>query len=327
MSRLISALIGIIIAALVAVFPRLRLRLGAREILVGNRHDPDTMAGINVTRYQGTANGNARPLSELRTSLPIALVTDFAGTTYVASDTGNQVLVYSQGAMGNDPPVRNIQGPNTGIYHPYGLALDGADNLYVAEEGGASVQSAILKFAPGADGDVVPIARIPSTLAPPGATGAANTQLSEATGVAVDRSGLIYVVDRLGDSLLIFDAGATGDVAPLEVITSGLSSPQQVALDYEGNVYVSNRGTPSIVIYAAQPTSNSAPMRTIMSSDLGDPYGLAVDGRGQIYVANTSHDSVSVFAEGASGNVPAIRRIQGPATRLKQPLALAIRLF
>jgi sugar lactone lactonase YvrE len=328
MFRLISALVGIIVAALVVVFPRLRLRLSAREIIVGNHgYDPDTMVGINVARYQGTATGNAPPLSELRTNHPTALVTDFAGTTYVASDTGSQVSVYSQGATGNDPRLRNLQGPNTGIYHPLGLALDGAGNLYVAEGGGGNIPSAVLKFAPGADGDVAPIARIPSILPPGGATAATNTQLSEARGVAVDRSGRIYVVDRLGDRLLIFDAGASGDVAPLEVVTTGLSSPQQVVLDYDENVYVSNRGTPSIVTYAERPTSSAVPVRTIMSSDLGDPYGLAVDGRGQIYIANTSHDSVTVFAEGASGNVAAIRKIQGPATRLKQPLALAIRLF
>jgi hypothetical protein len=215
------------------------------------------------------------------------------------------------------------------------LALDGQGNLYVAERGGPTNQSAVLKFAPGADGDVAPIAVIPSRMAVPGEVAAVNTGLDIASGVVVDSyDDALYVVtcpefQRGGDSkLLRFDANANGDVAPIAEITTGLSEPQQVSLGPDGSIYVANRGsTPSVTVHAPSPMADVAPIRTITSVELVAPFGIAVDSAEKVFVAEPDQESVLVFGTGQSGNVAPLRKIQGPTTGLSDPQGIAVRMI
>lgn len=335
-------LTGVIIGALGAVAtalyvlrrrPPTALRLPALEIFAGN-HRAGPSGHATVASFPGAANGNVAPSSELFVNNPTAVVRDRQGNIYVASDTENQVQVYAPGTAGAAPRLRNIQGPNTGLHRPTGLAIDHQGNLYVAERGGPTNASAVLKFAAEADGDVAPIGVIPSRMAVPGGTAAVNTRLDIASGVAIDYDGSIYVVtcpeqQRRGDSkLLRFDPGASGDVAPRTEVTTGLDEPQQVALGADGSIYITNRGAaPCITVHAAEPTTNAAPLRTITSADLAGPFGIALDTAGRIFVAEAGQQSVLVFDAGASGNVAPLRKIQGPATGLSQPTAVAVRLL
>lgn len=176
---------------------------------------------ITVARFLGDAEGDVAPTSELYVNHALAVARDRRGNIYVASDTGNQVRVYAPATVGTAPaPLRTIQGPNTKLHGPSGLAVDSQGNLYVAERGGPANASAVLKFAPKADGDVAPIAVIPSRMPPPGETAAVNTGLDIASGVALDYDNSIYVVtcpelQRPGESkLLRFNPGANGAWRP-----------------------------------------------------------------------------------------------------------------
>lgn len=313
---------------------RFFLRLPAIEIFVGN-HRVGPSGRVSVARFPGAANGDVPPSSEFFVNPATAVARDRNGNIYAASDTGNQVQVYAPGTTGLGPRLRNIQGAATKLHRPTGLAFDGQGNLYVAERGGPTNQSALLKFAPGADGDVAPIAVIPSRMAVPGEVAAVNTGLDIASGVVVDYfDGSIYVVtcpevQRGGDSkLLRFDANADGDVAPAAEITTGLSEPQQVSLGGDGSIYITNRGaTPSVTVHAASPVADVAPTRTITSADLVEPFGVAVDSADKIFVAEPGQHSVLVFDTGASGNVAPLRKIQGPTTGLSHPLGIAVRMI
>jgi hypothetical protein len=189
-------------------------------------------------------------------------------------------------------------------------------------------------LAPAADGNVAPIAVIPSRTPPPGETAAVNTGLDIASGVALDYDGSIYVVtcpevQRPGESkLLRFNPDANGDVAPVAEITMGLSEPQQVALTIDGSIYVTNGGAnPSITFHAPEPSADVAPVRTITSADLVEPRGIALDSANRIFIAEPGQNSVLVFDAAASGNVPPLRRIQGPNTGLNAPTGIAVRVL
>ena len=124
---------------------------------------------ITVARFPGDAAGDVAPTSELIGNHALAVARDRYGNIYVASDTGNQVRVYDPATVGTAPaPLRTLQGLDTKLHRPSGLAVDSQGNLYVAERGGPENASAVLKFAPGADGNVAPIAVIPSRMPPPG---------------------------------------------------------------------------------------------------------------------------------------------------------------
>jgi sugar lactone lactonase YvrE len=336
----IAAIAGIVglLAALERLLrrgrPRRWLPLPAREIFVAN-HRVGASGRITVARFPGDADGDVAPTSELYVNNALAVARDWHGNIYVASDTGNQVRVYDPATVGTAPaPLRTIQGLDTKVHRPSGLAVDSQGNLYVAERGGVENASAVLKFAPGADGNVAPIAVIPSRTPPPGEIAAVNTGLDIASGVALDYDGSIYVVTcpELGrpseSKLLRFNPDANGDVAPVAEITMGLSEPQQVALTMDGSIYVTNRGAnPSITVHAPEPSADVAPVRTITSADLVEPCGIALDNADRIFIAEPGQNSVLVFDAAASGNVPPLRRIQGPNTGLNHPLGIAVRVL
>ena len=78
---------------------------------------------------------------------------------YVVNQPSNSITVYAAGASGNATPVATIAGGNTGLNTPTGIALDGAGNIYVANELGFSSNS-ITVYAAGASGNATPTATI-----------------------------------------------------------------------------------------------------------------------------------------------------------------------
>ncbi|MFY9884728.1 MAG: hypothetical protein WCB01_01245 [Candidatus Cybelea sp.] len=58
---------------------------------------------------------------------------------------------------------------------PWGITLDGSNNIYVANEGGPSAHGIVTVYAAGANGDVAPVNTISG----------ANTELAEPRGIAI----------------------------------------------------------------------------------------------------------------------------------------------
>ncbi len=173
----------------------------------------------------------------------------------------------------------------------------------------------VVVYAAGASGDVAPIRTIAG----------ANTVLSNATGIARDAAGNLYVTNPpltppSGGSVTVYAPGAVGNAAPIRTIAgegTGLDHPVGVALDTAGNVYVSN--TYTVTVYAPGASGNVAPIRTIeSSSQVG---GIALDTPGNLYVA--SRDVIRVYAT-ANGNATPIRTISGSNTGLGCPAGLGL---
>jgi sugar lactone lactonase YvrE len=165
------------------------------------------------------------------------------------------------------------------------------------------------------------------------------TDLSVPQGLALDGEGLLYVANRLGSTVTVYDARANGNTAPIRKISgenTGLGNPRGLALDGAGSLYVANHSVNgTVTVYAAGANGNVAPIRTISgpstglgagaSTGLPGPGGLAVDGAGTLYVADLAANSVMVYAPGANGNVAPIRTIRGANTRLNRPVMLLLR--
>src|SRR6266705_3129165 len=80
---------------------------------------------------------------------------------YVANLLGNSIAVYAAGASGNAAPTATIAGANTGLNAPFGIALDAAGNVYVANHDPNQVNSGrITVYAAGASGNATPTATI-----------------------------------------------------------------------------------------------------------------------------------------------------------------------
>jgi len=126
----------------------------------------------------------------------------------------------------------------------------------------------------------------------------------------------------LAPGVVVFAAGASGDVIPIRTIAgnhTALSNTAGIARDAAGNVYVANPplnpiGGGSIRVYAPEASGNAAPVRTITGDSTGlyNPGGIVLDRAGNVYVTNTY--TVTVYAPGASGNAVPIRTIESYST-------------
>ncbi len=234
---------------------------------------------------------------------------------YVANVDNYSVTVYAPGASGNATPTATIAGGNTGLNQPGGVALDGAGNIYVANELGFSSNS-ITVYAAGASGNATPTATIAG----------GNTGLSVPNGIAVDGAGRIYVTNFGNSSITVYAAGASGNATPTATIAggnTGLSAPFGIALDGAGNIYVASASFHSIVVYAAGANGNATPTATI-AVGTGSPFGIALDGAGNIYVTNRDNNTITVYAAGANGNATPTATIAGGNTGLAFPVGIAV---
>jgi sugar lactone lactonase YvrE len=238
---------------------------------------------------------------------------------YVGSNGTVSILVYAAGASGNASPTATIAGGNTGLTGTFGIALDGAGNIYVANAG---IPQSITVYAAGASGNATPTATIAG----------GNTGLNFPFGIALDGAGNIYVTNQGSNSITVYAAGASGNATPTATIAggnTGLNSPAGIALDGAGNIYVTNVSliSPySITVYAAGASGNATPTATIAGGNTGlsAPWGIARDGAGNLYVANGGSDSITVYAAGASGNVTPTATIAGGNTGLNVPFGIAL---
>src|ERR1017187_5625397 len=213
-------------------------------------------------------------------------------TPYSAS---SQILIYPTGISGNPAPTNVIVLPNS-ITAGH-VALDSSGNIYIVPP------TDVREYAATATGAATPIRLIPTN---------STTTLNVVSGLAVDSSGDIYVVNA-GVGIDIFSSTSNGSVPPTRIIPLGgattLTIPQHIAVDGSGNIYVSNLNSSAqftIVVFGPTANGNVAPDH-ILNQFAG---GLATDGLNDLYVLGFNAGSeISVFAPGASGNASPIRTL------------------
>jgi hypothetical protein len=272
----------------------------------------------SITEYAFNANGDVAPVRKIagsRTGMGQGLggiTVDATGTTYVSRVDGG-ILEYGAGANGNVRPIRAITGATSGPIFGFELAVDYANNLYVADGGDIKV------FAPGASGVATPLRDI---------FGPATT-IGFVEGVAVDRAGRLFAADFTNVAILVFAAGANGNVAPIARIAGSkttLAFPRYIGVSADGTMYVSDES--EIQIFAPGANGNVPPARAITFTSGTGPYGNVAVARerailGQFHVS--SNWSVDVYRAGLHGGPNPLRVIAGNKTQLSEPVGAAIR--
>ncbi len=129
-----------------------------------------------------------------------------------------------------DAPVAAFA-PNTGtvvstervaLNFPFQIALDGAGNIYDANDGGNLVK------IPAGGGTA-------SVVSPSGYTFG-----SEVTGVALDGAGNLFISDHLHSRIIVITPGGVASVLSISGLATALGYPTALAFDGAGNLYISD---------------------------------------------------------------------------------------
>lgn len=216
---------------------------------------------------------------------------------------------------------------------PFGVALDGAGNVYLAD-GGES--NRIRKI--GADGMVSTVAGGVEGFADgPGAA----AQFHTPSGIARDRAGNLYVADTGNNAIRkISPAGLVstlaGDGRPGERDGVGraarFNGPLGIALAGDGSLYVADTyndrirrvapdGTVSTVAGSGVPGYADGPA---LAAQLDTPCALAFDGAGALWIADTNNDAIRKL--GADGQLTTVARGDEHArdALMRRPMGLAL---
>jgi len=273
-----------------------------------------TVAGNGTSGYSG--DGGAATSAELYD--PEGVAVDASGNLYIADSQNSRIRRVTPGGI-----ITTVAGNGTYGYSgdggaatsaqlsfPYGVAVDSAGNLYVADAGCPCVR------------EVTPSGII-TTVAGNGTSGnsgdgvaATSAELSSPYGVAVDSTGNLYIADVGNNAIRKVSSGGiittvagngtsgySGDGAA--AISAQLSVPYGVALDAAGNLYISDEGNSrirkistggTITTVAGNGTSGDGGPAT--GAQLWTPFDEALDAAGNLYISDSGNSRVRKVTPG-----------------------------
>jgi uncharacterized protein (TIGR03437 family) len=297
-----------------------------------------TVAGNGTTGFSGD-NG---PALSAQLSGPTGVAVDSAGNLYIADTNNFRIRKVSNGVTstvagngtygfsGDNGPATSAQ-----LQNPWGVAVDSAGSLYIADYG------CIRKVS---NGVITTVAGGGPSLGDNGP--ATSAQLFVPIAVAVDSAGNLYIADGPDNRIRKVTSGVittvagngmggfSGDTGP--ATGAQLSGPTGVAVDSAGNLYIADSGnnrirkvTNRVINTVAGGGASPGDTGPPTSVRLNSPAGVAADSAGNVYIADSSRIrkvSDGVITTVAGGGVLGFNGDNGPATsaQLDFPYGVAV---
>jgi sugar lactone lactonase YvrE len=250
------------------------------------------------------------PRAVARFNLPGAVTLDAAGTLYI-SDSGNHTVrkITPDGMVSTLAGLPGTAGFADGLgsaarfAHPKGITVDGAGDVYVADNG----NNIIRKVSP--QGAVTTFAGQPGVVGSHDGVGTA-AQFDGPWGLATDSAGNLYVAEWGNYTVRkITPAAAVTTVAGQPGITGSADGNVSTALFYQltaltldtsGNIYVADYGNGAVRKIAGTTVTTLARPRSTVTTACGDaamfcrPSGVVVNAAG-VYVSEDTRSIVDLL--------------------------------
>jgi DNA-binding beta-propeller fold protein YncE len=271
-----------------------------REVFAVNNDIEDTMLVLPCE-----AKGNVRP------SRLLSVPHQAWGLAYsparqemaVSVEMHNGIVFYRLNADGVDAPLRSMQGPNTGLADPHGIAWDETHN----------------EIAVANHGNFRGLAK--------------NTGSGCTPSIALSDDA--EVGQYLPPSITVYPANAKGDQKPSRTIQGSktqLDWPMGLAMDPVHNeIAIVNNGDNSVLFYRRTDSGDVAPVRAIRGprTRINRPMGLAIDTKhDEVWVANFADHTALAFNRSDNGDQTPKRIIRNapagtPSAGFGNPMAMA----
>ncbi|MBI3414614.1 MAG: hypothetical protein HY043_04720 [Verrucomicrobia bacterium] len=268
------------------------LELTAHSSRAQSTYEPYTFTTLAGNAGYGSADGTG---NDARFSWPFGMAVDNAGNVYVADRDNHTIrkvtpagVVTTLAGLAGSAGSADGTGNNARFNWPFGMAVDSAGNVYVADTGNNTIR----KVTPA--GIVTTLAGLAGSAGSADGTGN-DARFNFPSDVAVDNTGKLYVADSY--NFTIRKVTPAGVVTTLAGSTDGRGSadgtgnnaqfnqPQGLALDSAGNVYVADLGN------AIRKVTPSGMVTTLAGLD-GSYGNVTVDGAGNVYVADRGNHTI-----------------------------------
>jgi DNA-binding beta-propeller fold protein YncE len=292
--------------------------------IVNNDSEPGTYM------FSRSVNGNMPPTRGLVT--PYGgfgmTVDEEKGEMFITVQHDGAVMVWPKTAQGNDPPIRLLQGEQTRLADPHGVAFDSKSKLlYIANYGTSR------RAVAGS------VQQMPHPLNALNLRGNQQRVPNWPAGNHIPyslRQEVLFGTGRFGPpSIVVHRADAVGNTAPVRVIEgprAQLNWPTGISVDPgRGEVFVANAAGDSINIFSATAQGDVAPIRQIKGPKtmLRNPNGVSVDTvNGEVWVANFGNHTATAYRLDANGDAAPVRIIRSaplkaPTTLISNPYMIA----
>jgi DNA-binding beta-propeller fold protein YncE len=214
---------------------------------------------------------------------------------YAPNALADAVLVFRGGANGDEPPVRVIQGPGTGLVNPHAVSLDLAHREILVASLSAK---AIAVFPMNATGDAKPIRYLQGP----------RTRLGHIVGLGVDPEMNVLVVAN-SEEVLIFKRTDTGDVAPsgeIKGARTGIRDEPWELQVHNGKIFLAASNHLHRNLYS------EVTLKEALSGPPEDPW------------LNPELGFIGVWSVRDRGDVPPRAIIKGAFSQLVHPTGLAL---
>jgi sugar lactone lactonase YvrE len=283
---------------------------------LGARLDLASTGSLTVLAGQIGSSGSADGTGvAAQFNAPAGIVSDGAGNLYVV-DSGNGTVRKIVIATGDVTTLAGMPGLSAGadgigtaasFDQPWGIASDGAGNLYVADTSNDTIRKVVI-----ATRAVTTLAGTAGSDGTADGTGA-DARFSWPTGIASDGAGNLWVVDELNDTIrkvviatgvVTTAAGTAGVPGSADGIGAAVRFYDVIGIcsDGGGNLYISDARNDMIrkmVITTGAVTTMAGAAQIAGSTDgagaaarFSYPKGVASDGAGNIYVADSKNNTI-----------------------------------
>ena len=290
-----------------------------------------------------------------RFNQPAGMATDGAGNLYVVDNTNSVIrkIVIATGAVTTLAGQSGVYGSTDGVGSaalfnaPFGLASDGAGNLYVADTLNNTIRKIVI-----ATGAVTTLAGTAGSGGQADGVGAA-AKFANPAGLCADNAGNVYVADTFGFTIrkVVVASGTVSTIAGA-AMTAGsadgvggaarFNQPYGIASDGSGNLYVAdgNNATIRKIVLATATVSTFAGMAGVTGQQDGVgtsaqfyfPQGVVTDGAGNLFVADRNNQAIRKIAlsTGAVSYFVGTAGVSGPddgigtSARLYSPVAVVL---
>ena len=268
---------------------------------------------------------------------PRGIVSDNGGNLFLADDSNHTIRRITPGGSvstlaGSAGQSGFVDGAGAAarFNYPHGLTIDGAGNLYLADEFNSSIRK-------------ITATGVVTTYAGTGTPGEADGSALSATfnrpiGIAIDAAGNLYVADNGGNTIrkitpppgsAVSTIAGNAAVPPGSIdgigIAARFNGPVGIALDTHGNIFVGDNGngtlraiTPGGTVTTLAGTAQSFGSQDGIgaAAQFGALFGVSIDASGNVYVADANNGVIRKVVPNASLSSGTVTTIVGVPGKL-----------